>query len=227
MTATTRRFDPTGLTGSLCVSFELGEGRWLLSFTTGFVDQVLRRGVAGGDTVAVLQTIGAMKERLDLETGCRVVSCYEAGRAGFWLHRFLVANGVENLVVDSSSIEVSGGRRRAKTDLLDGKLEEGLERGAGAHGGAGGRPPPAPVAAECKARLDAGDEPDEGAAGEPGVDAGPEAGCPHAAGGALRQWDGSPLPAGLAARLTREWERGMSKAGNRHVRAMAIEIAWG
>ena len=52
---------------------------------------------------------------------CRVVSCYEAGRDGFWLHRFLVAQGFENLVVDSSSIEVSRRRRRAKTDRLDGE----------------------------------------------------------------------------------------------------------
>jgi transposase len=48
-----------------------------------------------------------------------VVSCYEAGRDGFWLHRFLLSLGVENLVVDSSSIEVNRRSRRAKTDRLD------------------------------------------------------------------------------------------------------------
>ena len=48
---------------------------------------------------------------------------YEAGRAGFWLHRWLIAHGVENVVVDSSSIEVNRRARRAKTDRLDvGKL---------------------------------------------------------------------------------------------------------
>jgi len=48
-----------------------------------------------------------------------VLSCYEAGRDGFWLHRALTAQGVTNLVVDSSSIEVNRRRRRAKSDRLD------------------------------------------------------------------------------------------------------------
>ena len=65
------------------------------------------------------QIAWAKKKKLDLPDGCRVVSCYEAGREGFWLHRFLVAEGIENLIVDSSSIEVPQKRRRAKTDRLD------------------------------------------------------------------------------------------------------------
>jgi transposase len=47
------------------------------------------------------------------------VSCYEAGREGFWLHRFLLAHGITNHVVDSSAIEVSRRQRRAKSDGLD------------------------------------------------------------------------------------------------------------
>jgi len=54
-----------------------------------------------------------------LEADTRVVSCYEAGRDGFWLHRFLVAEGIESLVVDSASIEVNRKKRRAKTDRVD------------------------------------------------------------------------------------------------------------
>ena len=48
-----------------------------------------------------------------------VISCYEAGRDGFWLHRWLLAQDVMNHVVDSSSIEVNRRARRAKTDKLD------------------------------------------------------------------------------------------------------------
>lgn len=121
MAATTRRFDPTALDNTLCVSFELGEGKWILSFTSGFGEPVLRRSVAARDKGAVLRTIAVIKERLRLASGSRVVSCYEAGRDCFWLHRFLASHGVENLVVDSSSIEVSRRKRRAKTDRLDGK----------------------------------------------------------------------------------------------------------
>jgi transposase len=48
-----------------------------------------------------------------------VVRGYEAGREGFWLHRFLQAHGITNQVVDSSSIEVHRRQRRAKSDGLD------------------------------------------------------------------------------------------------------------
>ena len=47
------------------------------------------------------------------------MSCYEAGRDGFWIHRYLEQQGIENLVVDSSSIEVNRKARRKKTDKLD------------------------------------------------------------------------------------------------------------
>ena len=65
-----------------------------------------------------------------------MVSCYEAGRDGFWLDRWLKREGIENLVVDSSSLEVKRRARRVKTDRIDaGKLlsmllrYEGGERG--------------------------------------------------------------------------------------------------
>jgi transposase len=60
------------------------------------------------------------KERFHLPEDVRVVSCYEAGRDGFWLHRYLLSIGIENQVVDSSSIEVNRRGRRAKTDRIDG-----------------------------------------------------------------------------------------------------------
>jgi transposase len=44
---------------------------------------------------------------------------YEAGRDGFWLHRFLRAHRIQNIVVDASSIEVNRRYRRSKTDRLD------------------------------------------------------------------------------------------------------------
>ena len=54
MTATTRRFDPTALENMLCLSFELGEGNWTLSFTSGFGAPVHRRRVPARDRGAVL-----------------------------------------------------------------------------------------------------------------------------------------------------------------------------
>lgn len=51
-------------------------------------------------------------------SNARIVSAYEAGFCGFYLHRYLVKNGLENLVVHPASIEV-GSRNRVKTDKRD------------------------------------------------------------------------------------------------------------
>ena len=59
------------------------------------------------------------KRRFGLPEETPVISCYEAGRDGFWLHRYLEHQGVENLVVDAASIEVNRRKRRAKSDDLD------------------------------------------------------------------------------------------------------------
>jgi transposase len=100
------------------LAFELGEEGWLLGFSTGFGQRVHRRRIGSRDTEALLEQIEWARRELGV-TGGRVVSCYEAGRDGFWLHRFLEAHGIESLIIDSSSIEVNRRKRRAKTDRLD------------------------------------------------------------------------------------------------------------
>jgi transposase len=67
----------------------------------------------------VLPEVAQATRRLGLPETAPVVSCYEAGREGFWLDRFLQAQGITNYVVDSSSIEVNRRRRRAQSDGLD------------------------------------------------------------------------------------------------------------
>jgi hypothetical protein len=76
--------------------------------------------VRAGDTAAVLDAVRRAKERCQLEAQAKVHSCYEAGRDGWWLHRWLSEQGIDNLVVDSASIEVNRRARRAKTDRLAG-----------------------------------------------------------------------------------------------------------
>jgi transposase len=49
----------------------------------------------------------------------RILSCYEAGLDGHWLHRWLTEQGVINHEIDPSSIEVNRRARRAKTDRID------------------------------------------------------------------------------------------------------------
>jgi transposase len=113
----------------LYLAFELGSKEWKLGFTVGFGQRPRQRTVLTGDLVRVKEEIDRAKERFGLLGEACVLSCYEAGRDGFWLHRYLVHLGVNNLVVDSSSIEVNRRARRAKTDKMDlGKLLSMLMR---------------------------------------------------------------------------------------------------
>ncbi len=108
---------------TLYLAFELSNKKWKLGFTTGLGQNPRERAIDAGDLQALEEEIRRAKQRFDLPQDARVLSCYEAGRDGFWLHRYLVTEGIENLVVDAASIEVPRRKRRAKTDRLDlGKL---------------------------------------------------------------------------------------------------------
>jgi transposase len=103
----------------LYVAFELSWGTWKLAFTIGAGQAPRIRTVLARSTAAVMREIKLAKLRFGLPEDAKVVSCFEAGRDGFWLHRFLVHEGVQNIVVDSASIEVNRRKRRAKSDRLD------------------------------------------------------------------------------------------------------------
>ncbi|HEX2092940.1 MAG TPA: IS110 family transposase [Longimicrobiaceae bacterium] len=103
----------------LAMSLELGASEWKMAFSPGLGQPPRHRRVEAGDLEAVKKEIGAAKARFKLAEDVRVVSCYEAGRDGFWIHRALKQLGVENHVVDSAAIEVNRRARRAKTDRLD------------------------------------------------------------------------------------------------------------
>lgn len=103
----------------LYLAFEMGNEKWKLGFTIGLGQRPRERKIEAGDLAALEWEIRRAKERFGLPETARVMSCYEAGRDGFWLHRYLMEKGIENLVVDSASIEVSRRAKRAKTDRLD------------------------------------------------------------------------------------------------------------
>ncbi len=108
---------------TLYLAFELGNKQWKLGFTIGPGQKPRERVIAAGDLLGLEEEIRLAKKRFHLPEDVRVLSCYEAGRDGFWLHRYLLAQGIENLVVDAASIEVPRRAKRAKTDRLDlGKL---------------------------------------------------------------------------------------------------------
>jgi transposase len=72
-----------------------------------------------GDLAQLARELWSAKVRFGVPLEAPVQACYEAGRDGFWLHRWLTGQGIANVVVDSSSIEVNRRARRAKTDRLD------------------------------------------------------------------------------------------------------------
>jgi transposase len=117
----------------LHLAFELSWNEWKLAFTIGHGQPARLRTIAARDLATLLQEIAKAKRRFGLPDATGVVSCYEAGRDGFWLHRWLINQGVANVIVDSASIEVNRRKRRAKSDRLDaGKLVSMLLR---YHGG--------------------------------------------------------------------------------------------
>jgi len=118
-TAVTHHEPENTIEATLFVAFELSEKTWKLGFTTGHGQKPRERTVTARQQERVLDEIVQAKRRLGLPETATVVSCYEAGREGFWLHRFLQGHGITNHVVDSSSIEVNRRRRRAKSDGLD------------------------------------------------------------------------------------------------------------
>ena len=119
MTTLTHMVDQTTSTAQLFVAFELGNKTWKLGFTTGVGQKPRERNIPARNGQAFLNELDRARQRFHVPPEALVVSCYEAGRDGFWLHRFLEAHGVSNVIVDSSSIEVQRRRKRVKTDRLD------------------------------------------------------------------------------------------------------------
>src|SRR5207253_9094276 len=120
MTRATRTAEYTGAT-TLCLylAFELGSNEWKLGFTTepGATPRV--RTMPARDLARLTREIADAQQWFGLKATTPVRSCYEAGRDGFWLHRYVTSLGIANVVVDSSSIEVNRRFRRAKSDALD------------------------------------------------------------------------------------------------------------
>src|SRR5262249_49950972 len=120
-------------TKALYIALELGQDQWLLAGATAAAQKPRFRPVPARDLARLDQEIARAKERFGLPAEAPVMTCYEAGRDGFWLHRALSSRGVTNRVVDSSAIGVDRRNKRLQTDPVDAaKL---LSRRCRYHGG--------------------------------------------------------------------------------------------
>jgi transposase len=219
----------------LYVAFELGWSQWKLAFASAPADAPRLRTIGGRKTEAVLQELAKAKRRFGLPADAPVYSCYEAGRDGFWLHRWLTAQGVHNQVVDSASIETNRRRRRAKSDRLDAaKLVSMLLRYHSGENKVWSVVCVPSVEDEDRRQLHR-DLLELKAERTQHVNRikGLLAGCglavssigedfPEVLAG-LGQWDGTAVPAALQQRLRREWERHQFVAGQ--IRALENERA--
>ena len=227
----------------LFLAFELSEKTWKLGFTTGHGQPPRERSVPARHQGRLLHEVAQAKRRFGLPETAPVVSCYEAGREGFWLHRLVQAHGLTHSVVESSSIEVNRRQRRAKRDGLDVRqlLTMLIRSHQGERGGWRGVHVPsreaedqrplhrdlAPVQqarASTRARL-------KGLLRSQGIRLTRVNKLPEQLD-ALRLWDGSPMPSGLRQRLLRVYahdpflrEQMAALAAERRVRRQSAQDA--
>lgn len=103
------------------LAIELSKKSWIVAVNTPLSDKISRYTLKPCDWKELLKlserirtrAAGELKKRVD------VISCYEAGYDGFWLHRLLEARGIRNYVIDPASVQVDRRARRAKTDRVD------------------------------------------------------------------------------------------------------------
>lgn len=216
MTATQRQSTDTGT--ALYLAFELGWNKWGLAFASAPADNPRQRQITARDLDQLHQEIARAKKRFGLPEDAPVYCCYEAGRDGFWRHRWLTHHGHHNVVVDPASIQVNRRRRRAKSDAIDADtLIRNLLR---YHGGehkvwAVVHPPSVEDEdrrqlhrdlEELKAERTQHSNRIKGLLAGCGLDVAVGADFPDRLAG-LRTWDGRPVPPELSARLLREFER--------------------
>ena len=102
-------------------AIELSTMSWVVAFNTPLSEKISRHTLTGCKWKRLLELIEEVRARVSRETGraVEVVSCYEAGYDGFWLHRKLEAHGIRNYVIDPASLQVDRRARRVKTDRSD------------------------------------------------------------------------------------------------------------
>ena len=230
-TASRRKF--IAVEDRLFLAFELGWKSWKLAFASGMSEKPWQVAIPARDAAALAGAIAQARRRLRLSEACPIFSCYEAGRDGFWLHRLLRRMEVENLVVDSSSIEVDRRARRVKTDRLDAaKLLSMLLRywvGEKDLWSVVHVPTPEQEDARNLQREIRTLKKEQtrlvnrirGLLASQGVAVGmTRAGYPLVSLDSIRIWDGSPLPEGLRRRLEVE----VSRSGFVHRQLLDLEL---
>ena len=118
--ATTARANDTTLFASL----ELSKSKWVVTINSPGSEKFSQHLVEGGDGAGLIDLLSRSRAKAEQRCGVqvKVIVIQEAGLDGFWIHRLLLAHGIESHVVDAASIAVDRRHRRAKTDSIDGEM---------------------------------------------------------------------------------------------------------
>ena len=108
---------------TLFASLELSKSKWVVTMNSPGSEKFSRHTVEGGNGGCLLGLLSRWRAKAEERYGVAIktVVIQEAGLDGFWIHRLLLANGIESHVVDAGSIAVARRHRRAKTDSIDGE----------------------------------------------------------------------------------------------------------
>ena len=108
---------------TLFASLELSKSKWVVTINSPGSEKFSKHIVEGGDGAGLLDLLCRWRAKAEqrYRVPVKVVVIQEAGLDGFWVHRLLLAEGIESHVVDAASIAAPRRHRRVKTDAIDGE----------------------------------------------------------------------------------------------------------
>ena len=118
MITMTRPSESIALSCGLLLAFELGQRSWKLGFTVGFGQRPRIRQIPAGAVDVLMREITAAKKKLGLPPDSPVISCYEAGREGFWLHRYLTEEDARHLPRTLEALTQDGWRSEGTAPIV-------------------------------------------------------------------------------------------------------------
>ncbi len=106
---------------TLYAALELSKNSWLLAIQVPGRDNPSLHPIKGGDVDGLMAKLDSARWRFAKASGQtpKLRLCYEAGYDGFWLARFLEQRGIDCLIIDPASVQVTRHARRVKTDRVD------------------------------------------------------------------------------------------------------------
>ena len=153
-TATTRSMGSALPTPTLHLALDLGNTTWKLACATSHAPAPRLRTMPARDLAQLAREIAAAKARFGLPADAPVVSCYEAGRDGFWVHRALTALGVHRVRRDEPRRGLGEHHREsAAAPREDGPRRTGSMRARSSACSCATRPASAACGASCTCRA--------------------------------------------------------------------------